>query len=319
VCGANASSAGACLTLVACSADSDNDGYRGGASTSNLCPDNARAAAGFCPSGFVAPSSSAGLDCDDTNPSRYRLVSSRVDADGDTSCTGPATDECVGATANPQRQFATACLAGADDCNDADATRSRFVSSRIDVDGDGTCTGPAVGECVGANPNPQRQFTTACRVGPDDCNDADGNRYRLVSSRADVDQDTTCTGPAVDECVGASANPQRQFTTACRVGADDCDDLAAAKYQQLTVWNDQDNDRACGTSASLCIGATPPIGYRFMSTCTMIGECNDANATVYRAVTLRADADGDGFCTGDRKSTRLNSSHRYISRMPSSA
>ncbi len=218
---------------IACSADADGDLYATNTATTMLCADAARAAAGFCPVGFVAPASSLGLDCDPNAASRYRVISSRADADNDTLCTGPATNDCVGTSALPGRRFETACNVNTA-CNDNDGILYRFMNSRTDADGDSYCSGASTFDCVGATPLPGRRFEGAC-LAPDDCSDANATVFRNATVRADADNDAYCAGAAQTLCIGNAPPAGLRITTSCQ--GEDCRDSNAAATTQCLLVN----------------------------------------------------------------------------------
>ncbi len=283
---------GACIQLVQCVVDADDDTYAGGTVARPLCPDASRMAAGQCPAGFVAPANSRGADCDDTNASLVQAAATRTDADGDTACTGQSVTSCMGLSAPAGRRFTASC-ASEDDCNDADTNRFRLLSIAGDADQDTHCTGPLSSTCIGASV--PAGFTTSC-VDSTDCNDGDPNRFRLLSIAGDADQDTHCTSPLSSTCIGASV--PAGFTTSC-VDSTDCNDGDRTTYQLLSVRPDQDGDTFCSSVAATarCSGATPSAGFRLASACAGT-DCNDADRTTYQLLAVRADADGDARCFG---------------------
>ncbi|MBL8934895.1 MAG: putative metal-binding motif-containing protein [Archangium sp.] len=265
---------GACRALVACSSDVDNDRYRAGTSTLDYCPDAARAAAGFCPPGLVAPSASFGVDCDDASALRYQLVSSRVDVDGDSTCTGPAVDECVGVTPNAQRQFTASCRVGPDDCADGNPATFQQAMVSVDADGDQSCVG-SVTSCIGAAPPAGYRFSSSCQRFSD-CADTNAAVFQNVVIAADQDGDGFCgTGPMVS-CIGSSPPVGFRVAASCNTGTD-CDDNNSSRYQILTVRTDQDGDQYCvDSSRGVCAGATPPAGTRLTNNCAG-DDCRDTN------------------------------------------
>ncbi|MEW5740112.1 MAG: putative metal-binding motif-containing protein [Myxococcota bacterium] len=292
---------------IACNTDADGDGYADGTSTTQQCPNTTRPQAGNCPVGFVAPASSQGADCDAMNGSRYRLVSSRTDGDGDGYCTGAASNDCAGATALPGRRFAASCAA-TDDCNDAAAARWQLASSRSDADADGYCTGSATDDCVGTTALPGRRFSFECAALAD-CNDSSASAWQLVLSRTDADGDNVCVGGATLDCVGTTPLPGRRFSTSCNAIGDDCNDSNIGLYRVMQTRADADNDTYCaGATANECVGATAPTGRRFAANCNTPDDCNDANGGVFRLASVRIDADLDMWCTGTATTQCIGSS-----------
>ncbi|MCC6336188.1 MAG: putative metal-binding motif-containing protein [Myxococcales bacterium] len=261
---------------IACNADADGDGYADGTTTSQQCPNVARPQAGNCPVGFVAPAASLGADCDALNGSRYRLVSSRGDADTDGYCAGPASNDCVGTTALAGRRFVTACAA-TEDCNDSSASSWQLLSSRTDADGDTVCVGGASMDCVGSTPLPGRRFAASCNAVGEDCNDASLSLYRLMQTRADSDNDTYCTGATVNECVGVAAPSGRRFSANCQT-PDDCNDTNGGLFRLAAVRSDGDGDTWCaGAAVTQCIGSSPSAGQRLAISCAG-DDCRDTNS-----------------------------------------
>ena len=167
---------------ITCLGDADDDRYATSTDPHQVCADASRVLWGTCPLGYVSPATKLGTDCDDTSAAVYRVEGSRVDADGDTFCTGPNINDCVGAGPNPGRRFTASCTVGPDDCNDASAQWYQLQSSRTDGDADGYCVGAAGFDCIGSQALPGRRLTAACNA-TDDCNDTMVLAYRLVSSR----------------------------------------------------------------------------------------------------------------------------------------
>jgi hypothetical protein len=289
----------------ACLGDSDNDLYATDATVTQQCPDSSRGAAGFCPAGFVAPASSLGTDCAPANAAAYRQVSSRNDADGDSSCAGVAQNDCVGINPLPGRRFASACM-GSDDCNDGNAQLYQLVGSRTDGDSDSYCVGTATLDCVGTTPLPGRRFTGQCAA-TDDCNDASATTYRLQTTRTDADGDTTCVGAALNECVGVTAPAGRRFASACNA-TDDCNDGNSLLYRLMASRNDADADQFCAGTVSMdCVGTSALPGRRFDAAC-LGDDCNDASNTAFRIASVRVDGDNDMYCAGVTQSMCIGNS-----------
>lgn len=178
-----------------------------------------------------------------------------------------------------------------------------LVTCIADPDDDGfTVAGAATSQQC---PDSSRNSKGSCRVGfvgvsqGVDCAEGDANRYRMADTAADVDGDSYCqSGTTMSQCVGAVAPAGRLFVSSC-LSTTDCDDNAATVYQSVSVRLDADNDSYCtGTVQTKCIGAAPPVGFRLDSACGSTQDCNDANASTFRTLTLRPDADGDSYCLG---------------------
>ncbi|MDP1826381.1 MAG: putative metal-binding motif-containing protein [Archangium sp.] len=261
---------------ITCYPDGDNDQYATAATTSQQCPDPSRAAVGYCPTSYVAPSASLGIDCDVNSPTLFRLVSTRSDADSDTFCAGTATTECVGANAPSGRRFATSCAA-TDDCDDANASLFRFFLVRADSDADGYCTGASTYQCAGNAPLVGTREWTTCQVN-DDCNDMSAAVWVNVATRADADGDSFCVGVSAATCIGSSAPAGRRLTGQCTAAPDDCNDANSAQFTSRDVRVDADNDQYCvGAVVTQCSGSAPLPGTRGATSC--LGEdCRDTNS-----------------------------------------
>ena len=115
-------------------------------------------------------------DCNDNNPSLYRLMNSRTDADADGHCVGAVTADCAGAVALPGRRFEAACTLP-DDCNDGNGSLFRNASVRTDGDDDMYCTGTAQTMCIGSSPPAGLRLTSNCMG--EDCRDT--NRHATAA------------------------------------------------------------------------------------------------------------------------------------------
>jgi hypothetical protein len=188
------------------------------------------------------------------------------------------------------------------DCAEGDASKYRIESARTDADGDSYCVGPAANDCIGAGSLPARRAASACQAS-DDCNDTQASLYRLVSSRADADGDNWCVGVSALDCVGTSELPGRTFGSNC-TASPDCNDNDPSRYRLDSTAPDADMDGRCATSGvTECTGVTPPAGKRFAVDCLSTNDCNDANASTWRTMATRADADGDQFCAANSTAT----------------
>ena len=214
-------------------------------------------------------------DCNDTNPQRFQLLSTRADSDSDSFCAGTTTNECSGATVNAGRRLASACMS-TDDCNDTDPQLFQLLSTRGDVDGDSFCSGAATNECSSGAVGVGRRLANTC-LG-DDCNDANASLFTLSTFIIDGDGDLRCSSAApVSRCAGNSAPPGFAFPFNC-ITQNDCNDLDPARYQLLSLRPDGDNDGYCfGPVTSQCSGASPPSGFRMPSTCNSLDDCRDTN------------------------------------------
>jgi hypothetical protein len=208
---------------VTCNVDADNDGRAVSGATSTQCRDSSRAAAGFCPAGFVAPANSAGLDCNDNNGSVYQFVNTYADVDADFRCAGQETTICVGAVLPLGRRLSSACLSTSD-CNDSNANLWITYATRADADNDGYCTGAVSNTCNSNSPAPGRRNPGDCNSVNDDCNDTVATQFTSRLVRPDTDNDGWCSNvPASIQCGGNAPNPGTRLATAC-LGTD-CSDV----------------------------------------------------------------------------------------------
>ncbi|MDP3231688.1 MAG: hypothetical protein Q8N26_02840 [Myxococcales bacterium] len=181
------------------------------------------------------------------------------------------------------------------DCAPAIAASYRLLPARADVDTDGRCVGSIVQACVGVSLGAGQRDPATCAA-QDDCNDADAQRYQLLSARADVDNDSRCVGATVQDCAGATLAPGRRAPASC--GAqDDCNDTNPQLYQLLSTRADADSDSFCaGAATNECSGAAPGVGRRLATTC-LGDDCDDANASLFAISVFIVDADGDRRCS----------------------
>jgi hypothetical protein len=214
---------------ITCYPDGDNDLFATSNTPSQQCPVATRSAAGFCPSGFVAPAASPGVDCAPADPSLYRVNSTRADADNDTYCFGAVTTACMGAPAQGRR-FLSGC-ALTDDCNDANSAVYQNLSVRTDLDGDGYCVGGTATQCAGSSPAVGTRVSTICRA-TDDCNDNSASLFLNYSVRTDGDNDGYCVGSTVTQCAGNAPLAGTRVATSCQ--GEDCKDNNAAATSTCT-------------------------------------------------------------------------------------
>lgn len=171
--------------------DADGDGYTV-AEAGVLCTD------GQYPQGYLQ-SGSAEADCDDGEPTAFRLVQAYEDTDGDGSGVLPAQLLCTGA------EVPAGFVLEAGDCAPQDAAAwipTPYVAA--DRDGDGFMV-PEVGElCTddGVLPDPYRATLQGL-----DCDDADPQLLTLVLLFDDLDGDGVGAGPWRKECLGTSRPP----------------------------------------------------------------------------------------------------------------
>lgn len=261
--------------LIICSPDTDNDTYASDTRTTQKCPDTTRAAFGNCPTGFVAPASSAGIDCAPMDATAYRLAAVRADADNDRYCLAAAQQVCVGTTAPAGQRFDTDCEASID-CDDTNANIYRTLQVRADADGDGACAGAPAPSCSGMTPPTGYRLITACTAG-DDCNDTDSSKFRMVSLLPDADADGHCTATATSVCVGTAGTASGYLPASSCLDQADCNDSSATVWRLMNLGRDQDNDGYCASGAltPTCIGTAAPSGYQL--TCQSTPDCKDTN------------------------------------------
>ncbi|MGK4568336.1 MopE-related protein [Flavobacterium sp. 3HN19-14] len=75
----------------------------------------------------------------------------------------------------------------------------------------------------------------------------------------------------------------------------DCDDTNVNIYQSGSLYVDNDGDHYSNSSATVCYGATAPVGYSLTNLGT---DCNDNDPTAHQLYTFYADTDGDGYGAG---------------------
>lgn len=149
---------------------------------------------------------------------------------------------------------------------------------------------------MGATALPGRRFASSCNVSAD-CDDTNASLYRLMNSRADADSDGYCVGAVTTDCVGASALPGRRFEASC-LAPDDCLDSNGGVFRTASVRVDLDGDQYCaGAGQTMCIGSSPPAGYRLTSNC-LGDDCRDSNAQATTTCTLP-----NAYATAYRSST----------------
>lgn len=172
------------------------------------------------------------------------------------------------------------------------------------VVGFGTCRRFGSGECVsgapGCNTTPGAPATEVCNGLDDDCDGA-VDEALSVSCFADPDGD----GVPSDLVPSAQCpDPSRPTFGNCPVGFTtgttvDCSPTDATRWRLLSVRNDADDDTYCSvlSATTVCVGVSAPTGTREASTCAAGTDCDEANATVWRVLGVRPDADNDGYCT----------------------
>ncbi len=212
--------------LLSTRADSDSDSFCAG-TTTNECS-GATVNAGR----RLASACMSTDDCNDTDPQLFQLLSTRGDVDGDSFCSGAATNECSSGAVGVGRRLANTCLG--DDCNDANASLFTLSTFIIDGDGDLRCSSAApVSRCAGNSAPPGFAFPFNC-ITQNDCNDLDPARYQLLSVRPDGDNDGYCVGPVTSQCSGASPPSGFRMPSTCN-SIDDCRDTNPAAGAQCVI------------------------------------------------------------------------------------
>lgn len=303
--------------LVPLKSDVDDDGLCVGGLATEVCIGST------APTGQRIASMCPEIDdCDDTVSGSVR-VSCYVDRDNDgvaspinavvSVCPDPsraAFGNCPGGTINTAQ--------ATEDCAPLDPTKYRMAWTRGDADFDGHCAGAPVMECIGATPPSGRVLETQC-VSNDDCNDANATLNIYVNVRADADQDGFCVGASVTRCSETVIPPSsgvRNITTCS--ATDDCNDANATQTTLRAVRTDADNDGYCtGATVNACQGPTVPAGVRMANSC-LGDDCADTNASAYRTVNLRNDADNDAFCEGTTTATCIGANVPAGKRMATS-
>ncbi|MBL8954990.1 MAG: putative metal-binding motif-containing protein [Myxococcaceae bacterium] len=207
--------------------DTDGDGYCLGA-PSSLCVGLTVPTGKRLTSGCQATD-----DCNDMNLMQYRTVQTRADGDNDGFCQAPVMNSCVGATLPAGLKLPSACTAGFDDCNDADADKFAVSAFIVDVDGDRYCSGQVVNQCAGHVAPAGLRFPAEC-ITQSDCNDSNANLYRLLSVRLDGDGDGYCFGQPTSQCSGLTPPAGFRLPGQCNA-ADDCRDTNPAAGAQCIV------------------------------------------------------------------------------------
>lgn len=135
---------------IGCYADTDGDRYRnaGDGTVYDVCRDNSRDGAGYCPIGYVAPERNLGDDCSNMDGGRYVNDTWYIDGDLDQRCLGTAV-VCGNGTVPPGHRASGCISIGASaDCNDGNGSMWEVVTCRYDPDGDEYCTGAPWVQCA---------------------------------------------------------------------------------------------------------------------------------------------------------------------------
>ncbi len=132
-----------------------------------------------------------------------------------------------------------------------------------------------------------------------DCDPENASLFRWLPARSDADQDGYCTGAQVDVCTNGTLPNNQRAPGSCNA-TDDCDDNNSNVYRIVGLRDDADGDTYCiNAVADFCIGAEIPAGKRIAAQCQATNDCNDSSPTEYVVVSVRTDADGDGYCVNN--------------------
>jgi hypothetical protein len=82
----------------------------------------------------------------------------------------------------------------------------------------------------------------------------------------------------------------------------DCDDDNPLLFNKQKVWVDADGDKYVNGYKSLCIGTSIPTGYILEADILGYRDCNDADPSVWKTMTLFFDGDGDKHVAGLKNS-----------------
>ena len=153
-----------------------------------------------------------------------------IDRDGDsfrvnetgTLCVGPSATNVSTQIVNPDQV----------DCDDANAQRWRFLPyASKDLDGDGHKVIEAGTVCTGAALT-SGYFDSAEGARPEDCDDADDQRWRRAATYADADNDGVGAGAASLSCIGRGAPGGRSL-----FGYDPIDDPANPNAASVSTFD----------------------------------------------------------------------------------
>ncbi|QRN96548.1 hypothetical protein JRI60_47395 [Archangium violaceum] len=235
------------------------------------------------PAGYTLVSS--GSDCDDTQATRWALVTSYVDTDGDGFGTGDAVLQCT--TGIPELGYAPR----GQDCAPGDNTRWRMLAySHRDEDLDGATRAESGQVCGGAAlPAGYTQSP-----GGDDCNDTNAAVQVSWSVFPDTDGDGVGAGSRETVCAGKE-RPAGYSPTGT-----DCEPEDASHWQWLSyLHRDTDLDGFTVPSpGQVCSGTALPPGY---ATSARGEDCDDSNTSIHQSLQGWPDTDGDGVGAGTAK------------------
>ncbi len=167
------------------------------------------------------------------------------------------------------------------DCDDADNTKWQSAMLYVDVDQDGYDNGQAT-VCYGATIPVGYAATTSGA-------DCDDNNIAIHASETwylDADSD----GHYVSSQLSCGSPGAGYNTTGGQQG--DCDDDNDTTWQSASLYIDVDKDGYDNGQATVCYGATIPVGYAATTSGT---DCDDNNGAIHAPVQYYIDADRDGF------------------------
>lgn len=315
--------------------DADHDGHYSGAAAvacagaaSTVNGRSYRAGLSGVATYLLATDALGSAECDDATASIYRTVSAAVDADQDGYVVpNTAGMQCVGASAMVSGRTYYASAGGmlswlsdaplGTDCNDANAMTSGPFPWFYDADRDTFGGAGSVVACA----VPDAGFV----VTPGDCNDADADVFQSgVSVVPDDDRDGYGNGgvaASTAACIGAPSTFSARtyyraasgldtwLASAMSLG-DDCDNGAPGLFASMpSMVVDADHDGySSAAPATACVGSSTVVNGRtyfsngagapvYLASATALGggECNDADADVFRTVTAATDGDQDGY------------------------
>ncbi len=286
---------------ILCQIDEDGDRYAASSDTHSLCPDPTRVDFGTCPAGYLSPSASLGIDCDDLNAALFQNLPARTDTDQDGHCVGEQLTLCVGASLPAGLLAPGSCAQGEDDCRDDDHSVYQRASVRIDEDEDTYCTAAAATmECIGATPPAPFRLSNTCKPIHNDCDDLNNSLSILINARRDQDNDGYCIGTTTPICADHNgAAPHWRALTSC-LFSDDCNDNDETLSVQIIAKKDVDGDLHCtGVAQPVCARTNGTLpGWTLASACSAITDCNDGNPTIWMNHLVRKDNDRDNYCVG---------------------
>ena len=173
------------------------------------------------------------------------------------------------------------------DCDDSDATKNASFPFYADTDADGYGAGIAVSLCAASASTPPAGYVT----NNTDCDDSDATKNASFPFYADVDADGYGAGSVVSLCAVNATTPPTGYS----LNGSDCNDSNNAIYQSASLYIDIDADGYDNGQATVCYGATIPVGYAATTSGT---DCNDSDATKNASFPFYADTDGDGYGAG---------------------